>query len=291
MSDPNVTPEPTAEPTPQPQPTEPTPSEPTQPTEPVKQWYEQVFTDEQLQADDTIKKYKSADDFGKAFKEKDSMIGRKGVILPNEKDQNDVERFYKQLGRPDEATQYNNPEIQVEEEFKKFVSEDKLNKFKDVAHKYGLTQKQFEGISKEYTEFQLEEVKSIVHNENKRLEESTRKLMNDWVVDYDANSKSAEMALKSFAQGISQDKLDMLLNDPDIKRLGFNIAKSVSEDTYKRSDGSKVETTESLQSFIDSQVKDSNSPYYNQSSPDHKAARQKVKDAYSRLADMRKAVA
>jgi uncharacterized protein YjgD (DUF1641 family) len=253
----------------------------------VKQWYDS-FSDETLRKDESIKKYKSFDEFGKAFKEKDSMIGRKGVILPKETDPNDINRFYNDLGRPKESSEYKNPEIQVEDALKGFYSEDRLNNFKQIAHKHGLTQKQYEGIAKEFTENQLNEVRNIVSSENKKIEESTRALMNEWLVDYDANTKQAEMALRSFAKGISQEKIDALLSDPDIKKLGFNIAKSVSEDSYRKGDGRQVETVQSLQSFIDSQVKVMNSSYYNQHAPDHKAAREKVKEAYELLADMRK---
>lgn len=287
MPEPEATPQPT-EPTPEPQPTEPV--EPTEPkATPAPPTWRDGFTTEDYKNNDNFKKYGSIDDMGKAHLELVSMIGKKGVVLPNDADPNDVERFYKQLGRPDTADKYETPEIEVDEQFKQFISDEKFEAFKNIAHKYGLTQKQFEGLSQEYTGLQLEEIKNVVHEENKRLEESTKELMNEWLVDYDANTKQSEMALKSFTKGISEEKLEILMRDPDIKRLGFNIAKSVSEDTFRKGDGGKsLETTQSLQSFIDSQVKDLQSSYYNQMAPDHKAARAKVKDSYARLEALRK---
>ena len=143
--------QPEATPTPEPTP-DPTPAPP------VKSWQEQAFTDEALRSDDTIKRYKTPDEFGKAFKEQRDMVGRKGIILPNENDPNDMDRYLNQLGRPETSDKYENPNIEVEEEYKQFYSEDRLNGFKEIAHKYGLTQKQFEGITKEYSESQLDEI-------------------------------------------------------------------------------------------------------------------------------------
>lgn len=285
MTEPIVTPEP--QPT---DPVEPTPQP--QNTEPVKQWYEQVFTDDSLKSDESIKKYKSPDEFAKAFKEKDSMIGRKGVILPKDGDDKDLDRFYNQLGRPEQADKYKAPTIEVEDDLKSFYSEEKMNSFKTMAHKYGLTQKQFEGIAKEFTDSQLNEVRQIVAEENKRYEDATKELMQEWLVDYDAKSKDSELALKAFGNGIPQEKLELLMKDPHIKRLGYNIAKSVSEDKFKGGSSSHgADTIESLQSFINSQVHDSNSSYYNQKAPDHLAAKQKVREAYAKLSDLRKGAA
>jgi len=279
---PAVIPQPPAEPTPLPV----TPEPPAAPVVPPT--WRDGFTNDEYKTSETFKKYKGLDDMGKAHLELNSMIGKKGVILPNENDANDMERYYKQLGRPDESTKYENPEIQIEEEFKKFFSEDKLNSFKDIAFKNGLTQTQYEGLVKEYTESQLADIKEVVHSENKVRDESTKDLMNEWSVDFEANNKQSEMALRSFTKGISDEKLEVLMSDPDIKRLGFNIAKSVSEDSFKRSGGKRVETVQSLQAFIDSQVKTNGSSYHNQSAPDHKATKAKVREAYDRLEGLRK---
>jgi len=278
--------------TPQPseQVTTPEPQKVTEPvveTPRVQTWHDS-FTDEKLKTDESIKKYKTLDEFGKAYKEKDSMIGRKGVILPNEKDPKDIDRFLNELGRPPEASKYANPEIKIEDEFKQFYSEERINNFKNVAHKYGLTQKQFEGLTKEYTEQQLAEIKGIVHEENKRLEESTKGLMNEWLMDYEANSKQAELALKSYAKDIPQDKIDAIMKDPDVKRIFFNVAQSVSEDRFRQGGGQQAESIQTLQAFIDSQVKTAGSSYYNQRAPDHKATKQKVEAAYEKLAALRK---
>ena len=278
----------TTEPTPEPQVVdEPVVVEPTVVT-PEPTWRDN-FKTEDFKTNDNFKKYNTQDDMGKAHLELVSMIGKKGVVLPNENDPNDVARYYNQLGRPEEAAKYENPEIEIEDEFKQFYSEEKLNGFKDIAHKYGLTQKQFEGISKEYTGAQLTEIKGIIQAENSKNEESTKSLMNDWLVNYDANSKQSELAIKSFSEGIKSDRVDALMTDPDVKRLFFNVSKSISEDSFKRGDGGKTETAQSLQDYVDSQMKVKGSPYFDQSAPDHKATKRKVREAYSKLEALQKA--
>ena len=278
MPEPEVTPQPVVEPTPEPLEPKVEPEAP----KVVSSWHDS-FTDDTLKTDEGIKKYKSLDDFGKAFKEKDSMIGRKGVILPTEGDQVDMDRFLNELGRPDASDKYVVPEIQVEDEFKQFVSEDKLNAFKGIAHKYGLTQAQFEGLTKEYTATQLDDIKNIVHENNKALEDSTKTLMNDWLRDYDANAKQAELALKSYAKDVDPNKVAALLRDPDVKRMFYNVAQSVSEDTFRKGESASHDTIQTLQGFIDSQVKTTGSSYHNNMAPDHKATKEKVRAAYERI--------
>ena len=289
MPDPEVTPqpEPVVAPTPEPQADQAVKETPAEPV--VKQWYDS-FSDEQLRSDEGITKYKSFDDFGKAFKEKDSMIGRKGVILPKEGDEADKGRFYNDLGRPSEATGYTIPEFEVEEEYKQFISEDKLNKVKDIAHRHGLSQAQFDGMVKEYTELQINGFKNIVHNQNKILEESTKKLMNEWLSDYDANVKTVELTAKSFSEGIDKDSLENITRHPDVKRLLLNISKTIAEDNFRKGDTMANENVQSLQAFIDSQVKDGTSAYYGSKIPgEQKAVKAKVKDAYAKLESLRKA--
>ena len=254
----------------------------------VPSWHDS-FSDDALKADESIKKYKTLDDFGKAFKEKDSLIGRKGVILPNEKDPKDVERYLNELGRPTEAKNYANPEMEIEEDMKQFYSEDKLEGFKNIAHKHGLTQKQFEGLTKEYSENQLAEIKGILQAQNQQREAETKGLMNEWLVDYDANTKQAELALKAFSKDVPSEKVDALMRDADVKRLFFNISQVISEDKFRKGESVAGETVQTLQAYIDSTVKTPGSSFHDQNAPDHKATKQKVRETYEKLAALRKA--
>lgn len=247
------------------------------------------FSNSEYKGNENFKKYGTLDDMGKAHLELTSMIGKKGVIFPNENDENDVNRYYKELGRPEKSEEYKNPEFQIEDEFKQFYSEEKIDNFKKIAHKYGLNQKQFEGLTKEYSEGQLAEIKNIVYSENKKRNEAQKILMNEWVMDYDANSKQSELAIKSFAKGISDEKITALSVDPDVKRMFFNVAQSISEDKIRRGEKQGIGTAQSLQAYIDSQVKVTDSSYYNQSAPDHIAAKEKVRSTYEQLAAIRKA--
>ena len=284
MTKPEVTPQLTPEPTPGPQPVP-------GPTPVVPPTWRDGFTSDEYKNNDNFKKYGTVDDMGKAHLELVGMIGKKGVVLPNENDPNDMARYYNELGRPDEAAKYVNPEIVVEEDLKQFFSEEKLDNFKGIAHKYGLTQKQFEGLSKEYSEAQLTEIKGIIQTENQRVEESTKGLMNEWLVNYDANSKQSELALKSFGKGVNKDELDAFINSPLGKRVGFNMSQVISEDSFKKGAGVPTDTVQSIQSFIDSQIKVTDSSYYNNEAPDHKAVKTKVRNAYAQLESLRKASA
>lgn len=272
-----------------PQPPEAPPVTPEPPVAAVKTWHDS-FSDEGLKTDENIKKYKSLDDFGKAFKEKDSMIGRKGVVLPKENDEADMGRFFNDLGRPETADKYVSPEIQVEDNLKQFVSPEKLEAFKGLAHKYGLTQKQFDGITKEYSETQLNDIKMIIAQEAQSKDDAQKTLMNEWLLDYDGNTKKAELAIESFSKGLDSDTVDALKANPNVKRMFLEVHKVISEDRLSRGTNKPTDTAATLQAFIDSQVKDPEmkSAYHNANAPDHKATREKVKEAYAQLDQLRR---
>lgn len=60
---------------------------------------------------------------------------------PDPTDEGSVESVLKALGRPDDAGQYSVPEIENNP-----LTDEKMGEMKAVAHKYGLTNKQFEGL-------------------------------------------------------------------------------------------------------------------------------------------------
>ena len=272
--------------TPEPQ-TEEVKTEETKPVVPPT-WRDGLSNDD-YKKNDTLNKYGTIDDMAKAHIELASMIGKKGVVLPNENDPNDVNRYYNELGRPAEAGKYENPQIEVDESLKEFYDEKGLDNFKPLAHKYGLTQKQFEGLAKEFTEAQMVNIKNALSENEKTATEATKGLMNEWLVDYDANTKQAELALKSFSKGIDDAKVQTLMKDPDVKRMFFNVSKVISEDNFRKGVSAPAESVQSLQAYIDSQVKNDGSSYYNQFAPDHKAAKQKVRESYAKLEQLRKA--
>jgi len=75
----------------------------------------------------------------KAFVETKALVGKKGIILPTEKDPPEKwDEFYKALGRPDTADGY---EITKPEDLPKEFpySDERVTSFKALAHKIGLT--------------------------------------------------------------------------------------------------------------------------------------------------------
>jgi len=68
---------------------------------------------------------------------------------PDFEDDAVMDSFYQQMGRPEEKEKYVAPELEAPEGI--ILDETLAGNFKDIAFKNGLTQKQYEGVVKDYT--------------------------------------------------------------------------------------------------------------------------------------------
>ena len=110
------------------------------------EWFNNIPQEYQERPSIAAFKDKGFEDFIKDYVNKDSLVGRKGVLLPKEDDDEDLNRFYSELGRPETPENYENIEVDVPEEIKDFVDLSEVDNFKGLAHKYGLNNKQFQGL-------------------------------------------------------------------------------------------------------------------------------------------------
>ncbi len=105
---------------------------------------------------------------------------------PNADDPEQMAAFYSANGRPDEAAKYNAPDISAPDGI--ILQEGMPDMFKDIAHRYGLSQKQYEGVVKDYSTVSAEQAQV----ELSAHQEAMKGLTGEWGVKYDANMEKAE---------------------------------------------------------------------------------------------------
>ena len=241
--------------------------------------------DEALRNEPCMKNVPDVQTLVKNYINAQKAIGKKGVILPSEKDGDDAwDKVYEQLGRPEAPDKYTAPQLEVDPELEQFVSQDKIKKFADIAHKAGLTDKQFQKIAGEYTKFQLEEVKGVIDAEKSTRTEAEKELKKQWGLDYEVNSKQAEKVLEKIGKDIPAERIEQYKSDPFIKRLMGNVAKIVSEDKFVDSSAYGAMKPSEMKSEISRLMGDKSSSYWNPMAPDHVETKEKVRSYYEALA-------
>lgn len=238
-----------------------------------------VFPDE-VKSDPNWTKHKTPEGFVKYQKERDTLIGRKGVILPTEKSTpEEYEKFYNEIGRPAKPEEYKlsdikelHPSIQVTPESK--------TAYQMIAHKYGLTNKQADGLN----QFLMDVVNRSAMEQDRREQEATKNaetaMRKEWGDKYDSNLK---MVTKNILKLGGQETLDAmggekgLGNNPlFIKMLG-NVFSMISEDQMGKfkainDNGSGNETKEQALSKIKEMNNDMKHAIWNERDPNHEEA-------------------
>lgn len=138
---------------------------------------------------------KSPDDLWNQFANAQSLIGKRPAGIPsNDAPQEEWDKFYQTLGRPEAPDKYGLPKIEgLPEGFDATPYE---GKFKELAHKVGLSPKQAEKAWQEYMGMELgaysEQTKAQAEKQaqmDKEFEGLSNKLFGD---QFDAYSKQAQ---------------------------------------------------------------------------------------------------
>jgi len=199
-------------------------------------WFEKV--PEEYRSNNSIAslKDKGFDEFVKDYVNKDSLVGKKGVILPNKDDEGDVKRFYSELGVPESIDKYSEVPIEVPENIQPFMNMDKVDTFKDLAHKYNLTDDQYKGILKDYMDGEISTVNQTYEEQVKGAEEAKTALRTEWGEKTDERIANAQKMIDAFADEKSYEFFNNNNKDVGLIRFLDSISQKVSQDSI-RSDG------------------------------------------------------
>jgi len=114
------------------------------------------------------------------------------MIRPKDDDPDAMQTLYRQLGQPENSDDYRIPEIEAPEGIP--VDENALKAFAPIAHKYGLSQKQFEGVLKDYNEGQLQGVLQQRSDYQQQMQD----LRGEWGLTFDDNMQKADRVRQAF---------------------------------------------------------------------------------------------
>lgn len=241
-------------------------------------WYSTL--DENLAKEPSVAKFKDkgVGDIVKSYVEAQKLIGKKGIIPPNEKDEADVNRFYKELGRPDSPDQYKG-DVTIPDDMKQYINGDNVKAFQQMAHKYGLNQKQYESLLKEWTGKQVADIKGLqtrMEAERVQLENGLR---TDWGAAYDAKVKLAKDAMAQIG-GMDAEVVEKLSKNPEQVRVWANVGEKISNDSLARGKGHMPMTPAQAQEEINNILRDEDKVLYNQGHREHAARLDRLQQLY-----------
>jgi hypothetical protein len=156
-----------------------------------------------------------------------SLIGRKGVIPPGEKDGPEAwSRFYAQLGRPDAPDGYALP---APEGFEGYDA-DFAGWFRQAAHGAGLTPRQAGALHDAYLKLAQSRGVESATAEEQRGAEAERELRHDWGRGFDRNLSLARRAAQVFGDEEMITAVGDRFGEPALVRLFARIGEHMAED-------------------------------------------------------------
>lgn len=235
--------------------------------------------------DPNFNKYKTAEEFYKGHRNLVETIGKKGVIVPDEKaSPEEVEKYYNAIGRPEKPEGY---KIEIPQGLHKSIqiTQESIDAYKMLVHKHGIPQKMADGLNRDWLAVQN---KIAIENERLELEavqNATEALQKEWGSKFDAKKSAiAKAMLKAGGEEALNDMggVDGLANKPSILRALGNLVALISEDSLNTikidngnsggGSGSGSESPEQALQKIAAMNADSKHPFLDEKHPDHKAA-------------------
>jgi hypothetical protein len=193
-----------------------------------------------------------------------------------------LSELYDRLGRPTDPKDYN---IQVPEDVP--LDEAFVDKFRPVAHKIGLNQRQVESLA----EFQINEAREVHAQINKTLQlqrdQAVTHFKKEWGGEFDTNMELAKLTINKYAEkypeAVDDLKFGYANSNPVFLQLLVDMGKMSKEgETMATNDNtSSVLTKEQAQAKITEIRRDVKHPYYDARHPDHDKALQEVNDLYA----------
>jgi hypothetical protein len=165
----------------------------------------------------------------KNYKNAQSLVGRKGLIVPTEKDAPEVwDAFHKALGRPDKDTDY---EFEKVEGHTLDLSKMKEN-FRKQAFANGLNRKATKDLWKQVESHIADSQKVTIDTYKQRIDGEWTELKKEWGGAYDEKIKKINGIVTKFGDADLRDWMKKMGADKEPKLVKFlsKIADGMSED-------------------------------------------------------------
>ena len=212
---------------------------------------------EDLKKDATLSRFKTLEELAKSHRELRAIQGRSISIPGEEATQEELNEFYKKLGRPDNIEGYS---LNIPEGLE--VQGESVQWFAKTAHELGLNKKAAEQLWDKYLEYTTSTSQELQIDRERQAQKAKEDLMREWGTEFNARVKSAENVFGSlFSEGVRK-KLSQagLTDDLDFIRDLDNLSRQFAEDTSKgTSHSSSVATLDTLRAEREELMKDPDS--------------------------------
>ena len=251
-----------------------------QPLDAQVDWRESLPED--LKSDPSLLTVKDVPGLAKSYIHAQKMIGADKIALPGKNaSEEEWSAVYEKLGKPAEAKTY-------EDDFGDLpIPEENINDFKEAAHKLGLNQIQFKGLTSWYKDNLKTQVDNMNVDADTKRAESEAELRKEFGKTYDAKLKSSQRVFQTYGDtkflDVELKDGTKLGNHPTFIKLMSNIADTISEDKIATGEkGSEFFTPAEAKRKI-AELTVTGSPYWNRKDPGHE-------DAVKEVADMQEMV-
>lgn len=187
------------------------------------------------------------------------------MVKPDFNDETLSTAFYRSLGMPEAPDGYEPPEVEGVE-----IAEDRINSLKEVAHKQGLTGKQFKGFMEEALKMDAEANVAVQESIQAGMDELRQELG----FAFKDGVEQAEKVRDAFFNFI-----DPKMMDAQMTKAFMSIGKQLGKEAlnvHGQSTQEVVNTPELARDKINEINMNSEHPYWIAGHPDHQAAVQKM---------------
>lgn len=203
------------------------PSEPTQPAS----WRDSLPED--IRDSPSLKDFKGPEDLAKSYLAVQPLIGADKIVKPGkDATPEQIDAYYKKLGRPDQPDGYKLPEQLPEGITPEGLDEGKVDHMRKVAHANGLTDQQFADLARGMLEYEAGFIKQSEQARSESAQQNVAKLHQEWGTAFDQNVELADNGA-SFAHPELVDVLKQagINTHPVVMEAMRKIGKTMAQDS------------------------------------------------------------
>jgi len=197
-------------------------------------WTKQLKGD--LKTNELLTQYKTINDAGEGLVSMTEQLSRSVVKPGEDATEEDQNKYFTELGRPESLDKYELSKIELPEGMK--FGEGTEEQFKKRSFENGLTQKQTQANWEATVKDGIETYNAVVKSLNKRAEKAEESLRAEWGADYKDNIALGERAKTQFlsAEDITALEKEGNANSPTLLKLLHKVGVSISEGHFINGD-------------------------------------------------------
>jgi hypothetical protein len=229
---------------------------------------------EDIRQHPSLSPIKDVENLARSYVNAQRLIGADKIPMPVNPTDEDLDRIYSKLGRPETPDQYG---ISADGNI---ITEERATEYADIAHKLRLTPDQAKGVLDYYRSVAENDMTIMADNNAQAMEQSAAALQAEWGDAYDAKIQSAQKVVDQFEAGnIMEMQLadgTKLGNHPEVIRAFAKIADFrqtvTSEDTVSESTSSMGMSVQQAGNEIQAIMGDRSHAYWDKRNPQHQQA-------------------